>query len=76
MSGALGPNSTTSQAAKWSQPFAETPTVVGWYANDNIYSCGISNVTTNGCSINIKNVGDQVNGIEGHVYAVAYGKLA
>ncbi|PLS24203.1 hypothetical protein [Bifidobacterium imperatoris] len=73
--GVLQPNAVTVQNTKWAHAFAETPTVVGWYANDNIYSCAIGSVTTTGCSISIKNVGEQANGIEGHVYAVAYGKL-
>ena len=73
--GALPPNAVTVQNTKWAHAFAETPTVVGWYANDNIYSCAIGSVTTTGYTISIKNVGEQANGIEGRVYAVAYGKL-
>ena len=72
MKGALPPNAVTVQNTKWAHAFAETPTVVGWYANDNIYSCAIGSVTTTGCTISIKNVGEQANGIEGRVYAVAY----
>ncbi|PLS23731.1 hypothetical protein BLI708_00415 [Bifidobacterium imperatoris] len=74
--GVLQPNAVTVQQAAWPKPFAEIPTVVGWYANDNIYSCSVTSVTTTGCTIAIKNIGEQANGIEGHVYAVAYGKLA
>ena len=76
VNGVLQPNATTYQNTKWSHALAETPAVVGWYANDNIYSCSVTSVTTTGCIIAIKNVGEQANGIEGHVYAVAYGKLA
>lgn len=72
---ALAPNGTTNQNLKWPEPFAETPTVVGWYSNDNIYSCSVTNVTETGATVSVKNVGESHNGMEGHVYAVAWGKL-
>ncbi|QSY56961.1 hypothetical protein BLI708_06705 [Bifidobacterium imperatoris] len=49
---------------------------MGWYANDNLYSCSITDWTTDGCVLNIKNVGEVANQIDGFVYAIAWGEFA
>ena len=73
---AIPANGTHAFNSTWMRAFASTPQVVGWYANDNIWSVTVTNVTKTGARIIVRNVSSSINGVESRVYVTAYGQLA